>query len=59
MNLQAASTKILNSLRMNLMTDTGRKKLAIIVIAALVAIISVFGRISSATHTVFRKKRRA
>ncbi len=57
MNLQAVSMKILNSLRMNLMTDTGRKKLAIVAIAALVAVVSVFGRISSASHTRYSEKR--
>lgn len=48
MNLSMMFTRILSYLKLQLMTDTGRKKLAITVIAFFILIVSLFGRVTSA-----------
>ena len=48
MNFSATSTKIIDSIRIQLMTNVGRRKMAIALLAFVIVLISIIGKISSA-----------
>lgn len=47
MNFSATSTKIIDFIRIQLMTDTGRRKAAIAFLAFVILLVSIIGKISS------------